>query len=108
IDEFTCGYYMHQQNPDEKTYYRYIRQLRDEHLKPLDDNSGNVRVLLPFLDNKLLGLLAQIPIAEKVDRRRRKEIMVRMAENKVPDVVIDRWKYGFCDALRIKEVKNEG
>jgi len=107
IDEFLCGYYDHQHHPNEKTYYNFLRRLSKEHLKPLNKNSGDIDVYLPFLSKELLYLLAQIPVSEKVDRHNRKKIMVKMARGKIPDKVIERWKYGFCDALRIKEVKNE-
>lgn len=100
IDEFMAGYYDHQQHPDEATYYKHIRRLRDEHLKPLDDNSKGVKVYLPYLDNRLLCLLAQIPIADKVDSENRKKVMVRMAEHRLPREVIERRKIGFCDALQ--------
>lgn len=105
IDEYMAGYYDHQQQPDEETYYKYIRRLRNEHLKPLDDNSKGVKVYLPYLDERLLCLLAQIPIADKVDGENRKKVMVQMARGRIPDAVIDRWKYGFCDALGIKKAK---
>lgn len=105
IDEYLAGYYDHQQHPDEETYYKYIRRLQDEHLKPLDKNSGSIKVHLPYLDNQVLLLLSQIPISEKVDSKHRKKIMIQMAGGKVPKEVIERWKYGFNDALRIKKVR---
>lgn len=104
IDEFMCGYYDHQQHPDEETYYKHIRRLQDEHLKPLDKNSGAIKVHLPYLDEAVLFLLAQIPLSEKMDGEGRKKVMVQMAQDKVPRKVIERWKYGFCDALGIKKV----
>lgn len=107
IDEYMAGYYDHQQHPDEATYYKYIRRLRDEHLKPLNDNSGDIKVYLPYLDRRLLLLLNQIPLSDKVDRENRKKIMVNLAAGRVRDGIITRWKYGFCDALGIKEVRYE-
>jgi len=103
IDEFMCGYYSHQENPNEETYYKYIRQLREKHLKPLNRNSSQVKVYLPYLDSKLLCLLSQIPITEKVTFEQRKTLIVAMAEGKIPDEIINRRKYGFCDALRIRD-----
>jgi len=105
IDEYMAGYYDHQQHPDEETYYKYIRRLQEDHLKPLNENSGNTKVYLPYLDDKLLSLLIRIPIANKVDNKNRKKIMVQMARDRIPEAVIDRWKYGFCDALKIKKAK---
>jgi len=103
LDEFMAGYYAHQEHPDESTYYDFLRRLQEDHLKPLDENSGQIQVYLPYLDETVLNLLTQIPLAEKVDAENRKKCMVQMAKGKVPDEVVERWKYGFCDALKIKE-----
>jgi len=105
IDEYMAGYYDHQQHPDEETYYKYIRRLRDEQLKPLNDNSKGIRVYLPYLDDRVLCLLAQIPLADKVDSENRKKVMAQMAEHRLPRKVVERWKYGFCDALGIKKAR---
>jgi len=105
IDEFMCGYYSHEENPSERTYYNHIRQLKKKHLIPLDRNSGKVEVYLPFLDSRLISLLSQIPIIEKVDFNHRKKLMVDMAKGRIPDEIITRRKYGFCDAFNIKEAQ---
>jgi len=105
VDEYMAGYYDHQQHPDEETYYKYIRRLQDEHLEQLNKNSGHIRVYLPYLDEVILYLLAQIPISEKVDGEHRKKMMVQMAKGKIPDKVIERWKYGFNDVLGIKKAR---
>ena len=103
-DEFMCGYYGHTRKPDEATYYNYLRRLQEDHLIPLDLNSGQVEVYLPFIDEDLVSLLSQMPVSDKVDSANRKKLMVEMAKGKVPREVIRRRKYGFCDALNIKEV----
>ena len=103
IDEFMCGYYAHQSEPTEKTYYDFMRRLRDEQLLPLDRNSGSVRVYLPYIDRRVIHLLAQVPISKKVGPTGRKLLMQQMVEGKVPNSIISRWKYGFCDALKIKK-----
>ena len=102
IDEFMCGYYAHQENPSEAIYYKYIRELQELHLIPLNKNSGKVKVYLPYADQRLIYLLSQIPLSEKVDKDRRKKIMQILAQDKVPQEIIMRHKYGFCDALKIK------
>jgi len=102
IDEYMCGYYNHQKNPTEEVYFDYIRRLKDEHLAPLDRNSGDIKVWLPYLEPELLFLLSQIPISEKVDSMCRKKMMVQLAEGKLPEEIINRRKYGFCDAMKIK------
>lgn len=102
IDEYMCGYYGHRDDPSEETYFNYIRQLQEYHLEPLHKNSGRVKVFLPYLDDCLISLLSQIPIADKVDTKNRKKIMIEMAKGKLPDEIIQRPKYGFCDAMKIK------
>ena len=99
IDEFMCGYYDHQKYPTEETYYKHIRELVALHLVPLDRNSGNVFVYEPYLDERLLSVLSMIPISDKVDSMTRKKIICALAKGKLPDDVIGRRKYGFCNAL---------
>ena len=103
IDEFMCGYYAHQEQPCEATYYEYLRKLRDTQLIPLHRNSKDVKVYLPYLDERLLALYSQIPVKDKVDTEHRKKILVEMAKGKVPDAIISRRKYGFLDVLDIKK-----
>jgi len=103
IDELMCGYYDHQDIPHEDTYYAYLRRLQKKHLIPLDKNSNQIKVYLPYLDDRLLLLLSQIPISEKVDNKCRKKLMIEIAKTKIPDEIITRRKYGFCDVLKIKE-----
>jgi len=103
IDEFACGYYSHQRNPTEKTYYYYIRHLQQDHLIPLDKSSGNVCVYLPYLDSRLISLYTQIPISSKVDDGQRKKFLVEMARGRLPPAILRRRKYGFYEALTIKK-----
>ncbi len=102
IDEYMCGYYAHQKDPSEETYFDYIRRLKDDHLIPLDRNSGDIKVYLPYLDIELLFVLSQIPISEKVDSMCRKKMMVQLAKGRILKEIIERRKYGFCDAMTIK------
>lgn len=102
VDEYMCGYYPHQKDPSEKTYYEFIRNLQKNHLIPLNKNSGTVKVCLPFLNNRLVSLFSQIPMTEKVDTNCRKKMLVKMAKDRLPDEIIKRRKYGFCDAMKIK------
>lgn len=98
IDEFMCGYYAHQQTPTEDHYYRCLRAILEGHLKPLDKVSLDVKVHLPYLDERLIALYSQIPINEKVDFRSRKKVMMSLALGNIPDEILSRRKYGFCDA----------
>ena len=105
IDEFVCGYYDHQNNPSEDTYFKYMYKLQVEQLIPLNRNSGKIKVYLPYIDNRLILLLSQIPLKDKIDLNCRKKIMVKLAKNKIPDEIISRWKFGFCHALENKSRK---
>lgn len=102
IDEFMCGYYDHQSYPTEPAYFRIIRRLWLEQLKPLDRNSMGVKVYLPYLDAGLLYLLGQIPTYEKVNERERKILMIKMAAGKIPEEILMRDKIGFCNALETR------
>lgn len=101
VDEFMCGYYDHQFSGSrrEQTYYKRIRDLQKEHLIPLHEASGKIKVYLPYIDDSLINLYSQIPLSEKVDNDTRKKVMVELARGKVPDEVLSRRKYGFCDVF---------
>jgi len=105
IDEFVCGYYDHQKNPTEDIYFKYMYKLQEEQLIPLNINSGKIKVYLPYIDNRLIFLLSQIPLKDKIDLNCRKKIMVNLAKNKIPNEIITRWKFGFCHALENKSRK---
>ena len=103
VDEFNGGYYEHIKAPVEETYYKFIRKLQKEQLEPLDRNSGNVKIYLPYIYKQMVLLWAQIPLAEKIDHQNRKKIIQELAiMNDVPEEIIDRRKYGFVDAMGIK------
>jgi len=104
IDEFMCGYYDHMKNPTEETYFDFLLKLRKQQLEPLDKNSYEVEVLLPYLDERMTYLCAQIPLSKKIDPQNRKKIITKLAKkNKLPNEIINRRKYGFCDAMTLKE-----
>lgn len=103
IDEYMCGYYAHMTDPTEEVYHDHIRRLQKDHLIPLDKSSAGVGVCLPYADERIIAMLSQIPLKDKVDSYNRKKIIVEMAKGRVPKDVIHRRKYGFCDALKIKE-----
>jgi len=101
VDEFMGGYYDHQSNhillEKERIYYYHIRKLQKNHLIPLHEASGKVRVYLPYINESLITLYSQIPLSRKVDKNARKKVMVAMAKGKIPDEILLRRKYGFCD-----------
>jgi len=95
VDEFMCGYYGHQNNPTEDVYFDYLHKLQKAHLGPLNENSGSVKVYLPYLDEQVTSLLWQVPLADKVDKDNRKKIMLQLADGKLPNEILERRKYGF-------------
>jgi len=102
IDEFMCGYYEHK-NMSMTTYMFYLNRLYNDHLVPLNNNSKEVKVYLPYLDDDLIEIYRNIPLHLKVSMHVRKKIMVQMAEYlNIPEKFISRNKYGFCDAFRDK------
>jgi len=103
IDEFMGGYYHHANNPTEEMYYYYLRRLQKDQFQPLNETSGSVKVLLPYMDEELLSMFIQIPLSERFDSGNRKKIVYQMAEGRLPSSIIERRKYGFCDAMRIKK-----
>lgn len=103
IDEFMCGYFKHQENPTEEMYYNILSTLRDKQLSPLNINSGDIKVFLPYLDVEVVHLLSQVPVYRKVDTDGRKRLMFEIANGYIPNYVTSRRKYGMCDAFRIKE-----
>jgi asparagine synthetase B (glutamine-hydrolysing) len=102
IDEFSGGYYSHQKDQSEGNYIQFIRRLGSEHLTPLNENSGPVSVYLPYLSPQVVSLLSMVPLYEKVDQDCRKKLIVEMATGNIPEEIVNRWKYGFCDATTIK------
>ena len=105
IDEFSCGYYSHQKDQSEQNYISWIRRLQGEQLIPLNENSGDLSVYLPYLSPEVISLMSLIPLYEKVDSSCRKKIIVEMAVGNIPENIITRWKFGFCDAGARKDLK---
>jgi len=100
IDEFMCGYYAHQKDPEIK-YTHYLSRLLPDHLEPLNNNSDNIKVFLPYLSEILINIFRSIPIHKKVDSNNRKKIIVDMAiDLNIPNEIVYRNKYGFVDAFK--------
>jgi len=99
IDELACGYYGHQ-DLQEETYQDYLQKVQSNHLEPLNENSGNVRVYLPFADDRVASLFHRIPVYKKVSKVERKIIINLLADGKVPQCVIERRKYGLGTSLQ--------
>jgi len=101
IDELSCGYYQHQ-DLSETTYQDYLNRLQAEHLVPLNENSGDIKVYLPYADNRIANLLYRVPLYEKVSTTCRKTVMMKLAEGKVNLEAIERKKYGFATSISVK------
>ncbi len=100
IDEFMCGYYKHMENPTLEQYQHHLSRLLPDHLKPLDKNSGRVKVYLPYLNEGVMSIFNSIPLFKKVDSKNRKKVVVDIAKHLgIPEEIILRNKYGFCDAF---------
>jgi hypothetical protein len=77
-----------------------LDRLLPDHLEPLNNNSGNIKVFLPYLDEIMLDLYRIIPLSSKVSAKDRKLIIRDMAiKLGVPNEIINRNKYGMCDAF---------
>ena len=105
IDEFMGGYYSHLHKPTHETYYDFMVRLKKEQLEPLDKSSGKVAVFLPYLHSSLIGLYDRIPMSMRFGTNGRKKVITNLACGKIPDTIINRRKYGFVDAMVIKEDK---
>lgn len=100
IDELMCGYYTHMKNPTLEQYQYHLSRLLPDHLEPLDKNSGNVKVYLPYLNEDVVSIFNSIPLSEKIDSENRKKVVVDIARClEIPEGIISRNKYGFCDAF---------
>ncbi|KKM60628.1 hypothetical protein LCGC14_1539930 [marine sediment metagenome] len=100
IDEFMCGYYDHQENTIERYSY-YLSRLLPDHLVVLNDNSSNTEVFLPYLDKRLVDIFRGISLFDKVDKKNRKKVILKIAvELGITEDIIYRNKYGFVDAFK--------
>jgi len=103
VDEFNGGYYDHLRF-GEKAYFDYLERLVSEHLIPLEKNSNNIKVYLPYLDQELINMFNFLPLEERFDKESRKKVIYNLAiKNNLPVEIMERNKYGFCDANRKKE-----
>jgi len=104
IDEFMCGYYKHMEQNDLDTYERFLSRLLPDHLIPLDKNSKNIKVYLPYLGTSILNIFRNISLNKKVDSKNRKKVVCDIARYLgIPESIISRNKYGFCDAFKISD-----
>jgi len=100
IDEFMCGYYKHS-DVSQETYEYFLSWLLPYHLIPLNNSSMYNNVFLPYLDDEIVCMNRNARLQDKVDSKNRKRLVVKVAEHLgIPSEIIERNKYGFCDAFR--------
>jgi len=99
VDELACGYYAHQ-DMTEETYYGYLRRSQGDHLEPLNKNSGDIGVYLPYADCRVASLFYQMPLQDKVSHECRKIAILSLADGRVAPEVIERKKYGFATSVQ--------
>ncbi len=103
VDEFMCGYHKHKDLSFD-TYSKFLKELLPNHLIPLNIGSMNVKVFLPYLDNKVVGIMKNVALTEKVDHNERKKIINKIAKRLgIEEKIIYRHKYGFIDAFIEKD-----
>jgi asparagine synthetase B (glutamine-hydrolysing) len=98
IDELDCGYYKHQSSPTDEVFRKFIAELEESHLKPLDKNSGLVGVYLPYATPEVIHAFLRLSIVDKLKFGRKGQI-TQIALKYLPEDIILRRKYGFCSAL---------
>jgi asparagine synthetase B (glutamine-hydrolysing) len=105
IDEFMCGYYAHMDSYNLlETYKLFLDQLLPNHLLPLNINSRTIKVYIPYLNEDVIEIFRNIPLEDKVDKWNRKKVVVDIARYlEIPEEIIERNKYGFCDAFLEKD-----
>ena len=94
IDELACGYYSHQSLQNDKTYYDLLRKVQANHLQPLNENSGSVKVYVPYIDARIANLFYRVPLTDKVNDQGRKLVIRALADGRMPLEIIERRKYG--------------
>ncbi len=100
VDEFMCGYHKHKDLSFD-TYSKFLKELLPNHLIPLNIGSMNVKVFLPYLDNKVVSIIKDITLTEKVSYNERKRVTNKIAKHlNIEEKIIYRHKYGFIDAFK--------
>uniref|UniRef100_A0A6M3Y0N1 Putative asparagine synthase n=1 Tax=viral metagenome TaxID=1070528 RepID=A0A6M3Y0N1_9ZZZZ len=100
IDELDCGYYPHQDKPDDKTFRKFITDLEELHLKPLDRNTGTLKIYAPYLTKNVVDIFMKLSMDSKVDSITRKKHIMSIGIKYLPEELVYRRKYGFCSALK--------
>jgi len=103
IDELAGGYYDHLSGKNE-TFNFYLERLIPDHLMPLDRNSEKAEVYLPYIAPEIIDSLNHLPLKARADQDNRKIPIVLVARKLgIPEEIISRNKYGFCDAFSMED-----
>lgn len=113
IDELMGGYWNHRkENTIEQRrniFNDYWKRLTSEHLTPLINTSESfdIKLLFPYLDEKLIKLISKIPVndraSDKIGKKPLREIATHLD---VPEEIIKRQKMGQVDMTKVKEFGN--
>jgi len=110
IDELMGGYWNHRKDntveEKRKIFNDYWQKVIPEHLMPLIKTSEafNVELLFPYLDEKLIKLISEIPVNERASDKIGKKPLREIAKNlDVPEGIITRQKRGQQAMTEIEE-----
>jgi len=104
IDEMAGGYYQHQESPTHEVFRGLMEELVPRHLTPLHLCSSfhNVRVYLPYADERVVALCQRFALAELVTTDGRKRPIYELARRAgVPRAILERRKRGLISALEL-------
>jgi len=100
IDELDCGYYPHQSELTDENYRKFLKELEKFHLKPLNRNTGNLKIYAPYASKNVIDTFMRIPLADKVNSLERKRHVMALGMKYLPEALVYRRKYGFSSCLK--------
>ncbi len=114
IDELMGGYWNHCKdislNERKKFFTYYWNRLIPDHLDPLIKTSQNfnIKLLFPYLDEKLIGLISKIPVEDRASGGIGKKPLREIARQfEVPKEIINRTKRGQVGMTEIEELRDQ-
>lgn len=108
IDELFGGYWKHrlqQSLADKAGTFRYFwDRLKDHHLLPLERKAQHfgIEVLLPYGQEHVIKYGSQIPLDDRTSLEMSKTPLRKIAGSYLSAEIIERKKFGFCDALNLQ------
>jgi len=110
IDELMGGYWGHREGNTleerKKAFEKFWGKLIPVHLQPLlaTGKRFNINLIFPYLNKKLVNIISQIPIQDRVSDEVGKIPMRKLAKIfEVPDEIITRSKRGQIGMLELEE-----